>query len=437
MIKYLVVWMGLLSECALAQQKIDLQTVINRALNNNNALQAIYGNVEASRLMNNVGSAGFTPTISLNGGMSGSVLNSYQEFSNNTNQDRTGAFSNGMNASLNADWVVYDGGKMFAVKRRLNAQTAVSNLSAKEYAQQLVADVMMAYYDLIRLQEVLRFAYFNLDLAKQRFDLIAVRWNAGADSRVEYLMSKSEWNRAEGVVLQTKIQLASASAKLSQLMGDKSIQEYVATDSIVVSPKEDFDLLKKRLIDNNFSILKSKSQNLILAEQVREAASLKLPQIQVSGAYVFNRSQSQAGFLTMNRQNGINAGFTLRWNLFSGGHLQNQQKAMSVQFTNNEWLMKEAIVLAESQLWFYLKNFQFGNDLLNIERSALNDSQELVNIANRRLAIGKSTFIENIETQRILEESQNRYILALFNLKVSEINLLKLTGGLINYGVKD
>ncbi len=99
--------------------------------------------------------------------------------------------------------------------------------------------------------------------------------------------------------------------------------------------------------------------------------------------------------------------------------------------------MKEAIVLAESQLWFYLKNFQFGNELLNIERSALNDSQELVAIANRRLAIGKSTFIESIETQRILEESQNRFILALFNLKVSEINLLKLTGGLINYGVKD
>lgn len=432
MIKYLILCLGLLTKYALAQQSVNLQEVIKRALSQNNELQAINGNIEVNRLLNNPGSAGFTPTISLNGGLSGSLLNSYQEFSNNSNQDRTGALSNGLNASLNADWVVYDGGKMFAVKKRLDAQTAVSGLSAKEFAQQLVADVMIAYYDLIRLQEALRFAIFNLDLAKERFSLVSLRLSAGADSKVDYLLSKSEVSRAEGVVLQTKIQLASANAKLSHLIGDKLIQEYIATDSMVIAPKEDLESLRKRLIANNLTILKYKSQNLVLANQVREAASLKLPQIQFSSAYVFNRSQSQAGFLTMNRQNGLNAGLILRWNLYNGGRLNNQYKAVSIQLSNNEWLMKEAIVLAESQLWFYLKNFQLGNELLNIEKSALNDCKELVSISNKRLASGKSTFIESIETQRILEETQNRYIFALFNLKVSEINLLKLTGGLLN-----
>ena len=52
-------------------------------------------------------------------------------------------------------------------------------------------------------------------------------------------------------------------------------------------------------------------------------------------------------------------------------------------------------------------------------------------IAMQRYSLGKSQLLENIETQKILEEAQSRYINALYNLKVSEINLMKLAGVLV------
>ncbi len=414
-----------------AQQPISAEELVKRVLSANAGIQSSNGLVEINRLLNNPGSAGLTPTVSLNGGLSGSVLNSYQEFSNNTNQDRNGAASNGLSGSINADWLIYDGGKMFAVKRRLTAQTATAVLIAKEQTNAIVAEALLKYYDLVRLQTVLRFAQFNLDLSKERFKLVSLRLTSGSDSRVEWLLCKTEVSRAESVVLQTKMLMAETSSKLGALMGEVTPKDYVATDSITIKTNSDLDVLRKHMIANNFTLLKFKSQNLILAEQVKEATALRLPQIQIGGAYVYNRSQSQAGFLTMNRQSGLNMALTAKWNLYSGGRLSNSTKAMEIQLQNNEWLYKEATNQAESQLWFYFRNFEFGRLLLEGEASSVKDCEELVNIALQRYTLGKSSLLENIETQKILEEAQSRYISALYNLKASEINLLRVTGMLI------
>jgi outer membrane protein TolC len=414
-----------------AQQAISAEEVVKRVLTSNSGLQSINGNTQVNMLLNNPGAAGLTPTVSLNGSLSGAVLNSYQEFSNNTNQDRNGAASNGLSASINADWLVYDGGKMFAVKRRLAAQTATAVLLAKEQAIALVSEALLNYYELVRLQTALKYVLFNLDLAKERFKLVTVRLNTGADSKVEWLLSKNEVSRAEGSVLQVKIQMANTSAKLSALMGEMSGREFIATDSLTTKTYTDIDALRKQMVANNLTLLKVKSQNLILSEQIKEATALRLPQVQMGGAYVFNRSQSQAGFLTMNRQTGLNVALIARWNLYSGGRLQQNSRAMELQLKNNEWLYKEATAQAEALLWLHFRNYELGRILLEGERQSVSDCEELVKIAWQRYSIGKSQLLENIETQRILEEAQSRYITALYNLKVSEINLMKVTGLMI------
>ena len=421
----------LLAGLSQAQQAISSEELVKRVLSNNAGLQSVNGNTKVNVLLNNPGAAGLTPTLSVNGGVSGAILNSYQEFSNNTNQDRNGAASNGLTASLNADWVVYDGGKMFAVKRRLAAQTATATLLAKEQAVALVADVLLNYYELVRLQTNLRFVQFNLDLANERLKLVNVRLNAGADSRVEWLLSRNEVSRAESSVLQIKIQIANTSAKLCSLMGETSTRELVATDSLSTNTYTDLEALRKQMVANNFTLLRVKSQNLILAEQIKEASALRLPQVQVGGAYVFNRSQSQAGFLTMNRQTGLNVALTARWNLYTGGKLKQNTRAMELLLSNNDWLYKEATAQADAFLWLHFRNFELGKLLLQGERQSVTDCEELVKIAMQRYSLGKSQLLENIETQKILEEAQSRYINALYNLKVSEINLMKLAGVLV------
>jgi outer membrane protein TolC len=48
-----------------------------------------------------------------------------------------------------------------------------------------------------------------------------------------------------------------------------------------------------------------------------------------------------------------------------------------------------------------------------------------------RYKVGKANLLETIETQKILEDAQVRYIEALFAIKMSETDLLKANGSLI------
>ena len=85
---------------------------------------------DTEAIKNNIGNAGLSPTISLNSALNASSLNSYQEFNSGAIQERAGAKTNNLNATINANWTIFDGLKMFAVKKRLSLTASIcSNLS--------------------------------------------------------------------------------------------------------------------------------------------------------------------------------------------------------------------------------------------------------------------------------------------------------------------
>ena len=69
--------------------------------------------------------------------------------------------------------------------------------------------------------------------------------------------------------------------------------------------------------------------------------------------------------------------------------------------------------------------------LAELELQNLKDARELVNVSLERYKIGKANFLETIETQKNLEETQTRYINALYAVKIAETELLKVNGSLV------
>lgn len=414
-----------------AQESLKLEDAIRLALQKNHAVQTASNALEIAKSQNNLGAAGITPTISVNGSVNGSVLNSSQIFNNGTTQDREGARSNGLNASLNADWMVFDGMRMFAVKKRLGLNQELSNINMKSQAEAVIYEVMLAYYDVARVTELIKAGKENIRLYEERKKIADVRLQIGADSKVESMLASADLNKAISAQYQLELQLLQVKTKLNTLLQRSASIDFNAVDSMQLNWNPALDELKKAAGTGNTGLLMAKQNELIAKQSLAEARSSNLPFVTVNGAYVFTRTQSQAGFLFSNRQNGLNVGLTAHWILYNGGRNSSLQKERALQVLSQKLWTEETLSQVDALVYVQFQSFLLNQKIVALEQLNLRDAKELQSISLERYRVGKTNLLETIETQKNLEDAQSRYINALYSTKVAETALLKSNGSLL------
>lgn len=414
-----------------AQEVLSIDDAIKLALQKNYAVLIEKNNVEIAKAQNNIGNAGMSPSVSVNGGFNFSVLNSHQEFNTGAVQDRTGAKSQNLNASINASWTIFDGMKMFAVKKRLGMNEQLSSIALKQQMENTVYDVIAAYYNVVKIQQLIKAAQQNLSIYAEQKKIVEKKLEIGSVSNVDFLMAKTEENKMKSDVMQQQILLLTAKANLNILLNRQPDTDFNASDSIVSTYNPNFDELKKSTAQNNPAILISKQNELIFNQSVKEARSANLPIVQLQGAYSLTNANSQAGFLFINRQTGPTAGVTASWLLFNGGKNNRLVKERNILALNQKYITEQTQLQVDAMVYINYQAFLLNKQILEMEMQNLADAQEVQMVSLERYKVGKSAFIETIQTQKALEDAQTRYINALYSMKISETELLKANGMLV------
>lgn len=419
------------SVTARSQEILMPSDVIKMALEKNHDVLIARNQTSIAALQNNAGAAGLSPTISVNASVNNSNLNSYQVFNTGAEQNRKGAISSGVNASLNADWLVFDGLRMFAVKKRLDLNESAGRLQLQQEMENTVSSVLTAYYDMVRVNEMLKAARQNLKLYEERRKIAALRLEIGSDSKVELMMARADENKAQSTIMQLELQMLQSRANLNMMMGRAVDQDFRVADTITAGYNPDYAELKKAASDGNQSLKIARLNESMGLQSVKEARSSVFPYVTVSAAYLFTRTQSQAGFLFSNRQNGLNAGATLRWTIFNGGRNSKLNSEREILYSNQKLFTEQLQLQVDALVFFRFNSLQMNRKILELEIQSLRDAQELQFISLERYRIGKAAMLETIQTQNNLEEVQSRYIQALYNLKIAETELLRVNGSLV------
>lgn len=413
------------------QTTLTVEEAIKTGLEKNFQVMIARNNQEIARAQNNFGAAGMSPSVTVNGNLNLSSLNSHQEFNTGVVQDRNGAQSNTTGASANVYWTVFDGLKMFAIKKRLDANEQLSAVYLKQQMENTIYDIVGAYYDVVRINELIKAARQNLEIYEERLKIARLRLEIGSDSKVEVLLSQSDYNKAKTSIMQLELDLLNAKTRLNTLINQPVDTDFKTTDSIVVNYNPAYDDLKKSALSGNSAIQISRQSEFIAQQRVKEYRSNNLPFIQLNGAYTFLRSQSQAGIVFLNRQNGLTGGVTASWLLFNGMRNQKLQKEASLLALNQRYITQQTEQLVDATVMVNFKSFEMNKQIVALEAQNLNDSKEVQVVSLERYKIGKSNLLETIETQKNLEDAQVRYINALYNIKMAETELLRTNGALV------
>lgn len=428
--KYFFIVLGFCN-CLVAQDLLTVNDAIKIGLEKNYSVLIVKNNQEIAKAQNNFGNAGMSPTVSLNGGVNAASLDSYQEFNTGAIQDRTGAKTNNISASLNANWTIFDGLKMFAVKKRLDLNEGLSAIQLKQQMENTVYDIIISYYGIVKTLELIKAAKQNLSIYEERKKLAKLKLEIGSDSKVDFLLSQSDENKAKSAIIQLELQLLNSKVALNNLLNKPADFDYKTSDSIIVNYDPAMDELKKSALTANSSIQISKQNELIFTQSVKEARSANMPLVQLNGAYNFTRNQSQAGIIFLNRQNGLNGGVTASWLLFNGNKNNKLVKERNILALNQKYLTEQTQIKVDGVVYTNYKTFLLNKQIVDLELQNLKDSKEVLDVSIERYKIGKANLLETIETQKNLEDAQTRYINALYAIKIAETELLRANGSLV------
>lgn len=420
-----------LAHVGIAQNVLTVEDAIKTGLEKNYNVMIAKNNQEIAKVQNNFGAAGMSPSVTVNGNLNLSSLNSHQEFNTGVVQERNGAQANSTGASVNAVWTIFDGLKMFAIKKRLDQNEQLSAIYLKQQMENTIYDIVAAYYDIVRINELIKAAKQNLLVYEERLKIAKLRLEIGSDSRVEVLLSQSDHNQAKSAIMQLELNLLNAKTQLNQLINQPVDTDFKTTDSIMVNYNPTYEDLKKSSISSNSAIQISKTSELIAQQRIKEYRSNNLPFIQLNASYTFLRSQSQAGIVFLNRQNGLNGGITASWLLFNGMRNQKLIKEGNLVALNQRYITQQTEQLVDASVFVNFKAFQMNRQIVDLEQQNLVDSKEVQVVSLERYKIGKSNLLETIQTQKNLEDAQVRYINALYAIKLAETELLRVNGALV------
>jgi outer membrane protein TolC len=414
-----------------AQSVLTIEEAIKTGLEKNYSVMIVKNEKEIAKLQNNLGNAGMSPTVSLNANLNMASVNSHQEFNTGAIQDRAGAQSNNTGVSANVNWMVFDGFRMFAVKKRLSLSEHLSAIELRQQMEVTIYDIVASYYDIVRIQELIKAAKQNLTIYEERKKLAKLRMEIGSDSKVDFLLTQSNENRAKSSIIQLELQLLNAKARLNTLLSQPVDTDIQTSDSIIVNFEPNLDALKKDALKSNSSLLISKQNELITEQTIKEARAANLPFLQINGAYNFTRAQSQAGIVFLNRQAGFNGGVTAGWLLFNGTRNSKLVKERNILYLNQKYATEQVQQQMDAQVYNSYQRYLLNKNIVALERQNLADSKEVLEVALERYKVGKTNLLETIETQKNLEDAQVRYIESLYTMKLAETDLLRTNGSLI------
>jgi outer membrane protein len=414
----------------MAQEIISLPDAISEALEGNYGIQIAQEQVNAAENQIYKGNAGMTPIINWNTGLNGNLSQVNQIFLDDRKINKLGnSFSPSTNLGLN--WTLFDGRRMQVRYERLKSVGQQSQLQKKLVIQNAISNVMETYYQILRQKKSVEYLTTIIGYYNERLKITEERWKIGRGSKLDYLQSKADLNTQQSSLVNAENEFKNAKIRLNNILGSAADRHFETSELNLETGSYNLtSLLLKAQTSNNEVILLNKAMELSLLDQ-QEMASFKLPRIAMNSSFGYSLSKNNAGFLALNQSLGLNTGVTAVWNVFNGNATQRDIQLAKI---NTEIISKRKesqLNQIESDITAAYFQFQTDRQLLQLENENKDVAEENLTISLEKFKLGASTILELNDAQRRFDDSLNRLVNAQYNERISELELLRLSGSLV------
>ena len=407
------------------QQQITLSQAIETSLKNNLDIQISNNNITINSINNHIGVAGGLPTILGSASTNEQMIGLNQELSNGTVTNRTGVVSNSSNLGFTASMLLYNGGRVWATKNRLEELQHLSQQQLNATIQNAIADVMFKYYDVVQQQNFVSTLNQSIEVSKQKLALIEAKTNVGLLSDSELLQAQIDLNTQTQALQVQNIAIEQSKDDLLRSMVLAPNTNIIVKDTILVDRNISWENIEINL-QKNPALLAADIQININKILEREVTARRFPTVNANTGYNYLLSQSSAGFTLLNQNYGPFLGVSVSMPIYTGGVNVRQVKVAKVN-TQNARVQKEIVYqnfqnIAAKSWEAYISNLT----LIESERQNYLLAQKLLNLITQKFQLGQATIVDIRVAQQSFENSGYRLNNLNYTAKVAEITLKHL-----------
>lgn len=437
-------WVGLMliflsySWIASAQSAISgtptltLSDAIAKALEHNYDLLLAQNEAEVNALNYHPGNAGLLPTIAVNSSYNYSRNNTELEFANDIPPNNTdGAQSRSMQYGLQFNYRLFDGlGSVYSY-RQLGNSAAIGDLEARITAESILLQTVELYLNTVLAQEQIKITWNHLQISSDRLQRAKVAQEVGASNQLERLGAEVNYNADSIAWMNARVQCDELKRGLCLMMGQPiEIRFNVDTRVEIGAPLDQETLLAEAGLNN--AALLSSAYAIHSAELgIKKAKSGRAPILDLTAGYGFTQNNNDVGILLRQQNLGLNAGVTLRWNLFNGGQVHRAVAVAKAALESNEILAQKVESTVNRDVLNAYEQYEHLTSIWPLQQ--LNTQ-----VAKRFLEQSKEQFELGILSATAYREAQNDLLQAelteqsmQIQLKLAELELLRLSGRLI------
>ena len=400
-----------------AQNVLTLNKAVNIALKNNFDILVARNDADIAHINNTPGNAGMLPTVNVNG--------SGNYGFNNTSQSTT---SIGTNTELS--WTLFDGGRMFVTKNKLNEIQALGELQFQTKVLTTMYDVTAAYYDIVRQKQQLKSINEAISYNKERVTIAQTGFNAGSLVKTDLLQAKIDLNVQMENAINQQYTISETLKTLNSLLGQDPTVTFEVSDSIPLIYSPDRNELLQKLNSSNTSILSFRKQIDIARLALKENQRAYSPTLSFRGGYYLSQITNTEGSALKNRSYGPQVGGTLSIPIYNGGETKRKISIAKKELQSAEYDLENVKLQMNTELQNTLTDFENQQRLLLIEKENNLLARENIEISLQRLRLGQTTSLEVHLAQESYVQSSTRLINFEYNLKIAETRLKQLVASL-------
>ena len=411
-----------------AQDTLTLEKIIASVLENNFAIKIERNNTQIITNENNIGNAGYLPTIGVLANQNWGSNNTRQEFFSGQVNQAANAKNESKNASLALNWTFFDGFKMFATDKRLQMEEDLAILNLKANMEMKIYQASVIYYTLIQEQSLIIAYEQALQLSRDRLTLTELKVNNGSETQLQLIQAKLDLTADQSNLLQLRKQLNDLKMNLNYLLG-RAANELVNVQGVFnESPFLTWENALTIAKEQNSQLLMAKSRIAVSDMQRKEVQSLYFPQLSFFAQYTYGSSQNEVGILNSNRTFGPGIGLTFSWNILDRLSTYTAMKNSTISQENAHLAELEQQLFVETELRKVYTDYEWANEQLQLEQQNILNVTETFSIAKNSFENGALTSLELRNIQYAIVEAESRLLTSQLSLNITKLNLSLTTG---------
>jgi len=410
---------------------LSAREAVDIALQNNLRIQIAKDDQDIARINNNWGNAGKWPVVTAGIGNTESLTNLDQVLANGSEIKRNGVTNNIFSANFSANWRLYNGMRVRATKERFEELERMSDVQLKQEVTRLTYDVLIAYYNIVRLNLQVRATGAIFDLAKERERIAETRFNVGSAAKTDLLQAQIDVNSQRANLTNLEQQIRVGKSVLNTLLKRDAANPLEVRDTTFDLPPVDFEKLRGASQSGNPQLLMAQRERALLLQDRRIINSQRLPVLTLGSVTSFNRNQATGGFFLTNQNYGPNLGLNLAIPIFNGNITRTQLKVNEIQQQQQDKRVELLKTEIGRDLQIAYDEFRNARSISDLERENVRLAKENNFISTERFRKLQSNSIELRQAQLSLSEAQDRYINAAFRAKVAASTLQLLAGEVV------